>query len=390
MARKLKMGMIGGGKESFIGEVHRMAARLDNQIEMVCGALSSDPAKAKESGKLLNLQPDRCYSSYRELIDTEREKTVGERIDFISIVTPNHHHFEPALQALDAGFHVIIDKPLCFSVNEAYELTKKVKEKNLLFGVTYTYTGYPMVKQAKNMIAQNAFGKIRKVDVEYPQGWLSKALESEGQKQASWRTDPNKSGISGAIGDIGSHAENMAHYVTGLNINELCADLKVFVEGRRIDDDGGILIRYSNGATGTIRASQVYAGDENNLKITVAGEKGGLEWSHKDPSTLLVKWLDAPSEIYRAGVDNNYLSDIARNHSRLPSGHPEGFIEAFGNIYRNFAWGIQKHSENTQPDYSNYDFPTVEDGLRGMIFIETAVKSSKSGGTWMKFKMDTI
>jgi len=390
MINKLKMGMIGGGIGSFIGEVHRMAARLDNKIDLYCGALSGTPERSMESGRLLNLPKERCYTSFEDLLNKENQIIPEKKIDLVSIVTPNNMHFEPAMMALENGFHVIIDKPFTLNVEQAYDLAKKVKETNLLLAVTYTYTGYPMVKQARYMIANKVFGEIRKVDVEYPQGWLSRAIEVEGQKQASWRTDPGKSGLSGAIGDIGSHAENMVSYVTGLEIEELCADLKSFGKGRKIDDDGSILIRYKNGATGTIRASQIYAGDENNLKITVAGEKGSLEWSHSAPSSLMIKWLDQPTQIYRAGGNNEYLSEYARNHCRLPAGHPEGFIEAFGNIYRNFAMAIQQRKEGKEPDINNYDFPTSIDGLRGMVFIEKVVESSKQGGSWVKFKMKGI
>jgi len=382
--------MIGGGIGSFIGEVHRMASRLDDQIELVCGALSGNPEKSIQSGNKLDLSQDRSYTSFEELIQNEKQRLVEDRIDLVSIVTPNHLHFEPAMLALENGFHVIIDKPLSFSSKEATALREMVRKKNLLLAITYTYTGYPMIKQAKYMVAQKALGEIRKIDVEYPQGWLSTAIESEGQKQASWRTDPARSGISGAMADIGSHAENLAHYVTGLDISELCADLRSYVKGRRIDDDGSILVRYANGASGTIRASQVYAGEENNLKITIAGEKGSLEWSHKDPATLTVKWLDAPAQVFRAGGDNLYLSEFARNHSRLPSGHPEGFVEAFANIYRNFAFAIAHLKNGKEPDIINYDFPDVTDGLRGMLFIEKVVESSRQGSVWTKFPIDSI
>jgi len=388
MRRKLRMGMIGGGNDSFIGEVHRMASRLDNKIEWVCGCLSSNSKKAAESAKSLNLGDDRSYSTFQEMISYEKSRTENERMDFVSIVTPNNFHYEPAKMALENGFHVIIDKPLCFNLQQAYDLANLVKTSKLRFAVTYTYTGYPMVKEARHLIRQNTFGKIRKVDVEYPQGWLSTSIEKVKQKQASWRTDPAKTGLSGAFGDIGTHAENMAYYLTGLEIEELCADLKIFVEGRKVDDDGSVLIRYKNGATGTIRASQVNAGDENNLKITVSGEKGGLEWSHKDPSSLIVKWLDAPNQVFRAGANNEYLSQYARNHCRLPAGHPEGFIEAFANIYRNFAMAVESDLDNSIHDFDSYDFPTVIDGLRGMAFVDSVVRSSQDGGKWIKFGID--
>lgn len=377
------MGMVGGGVGAFIGGVHRMAAALDGEIELVCGAFSSDPAKSKVSGEALFLPPSRVYGSYAEMIKKELELPLGERMDFVSIVTPNHVHYGPARMALENGFHVICDKPLCFSMEEAHDLVATVESTGLVFALTHNYTGYPMVKQARMMIRNGELGKIRKVVVEYPQGWLSTKVEDTDQKQASWRTDPSRSGIAGAMGDIGTHAENLAEYITGLKISEMCADLSTFVEGRLLDDDGNILLHFDNGAKGILHASQISAGEENNLNIRVYGEKGGLEWRQMEPNTLIVKWLDKPVQILRTGVGPLYPE--AQAHTRIPAGHPEGYLEAFANIYRNFARVVRARLEGTTPDPMHLDFPSVEDGVRGMLFIQKAVESSKSGQKWTAF-----
>lgn len=378
MHRKIKMGMVGGGQGAFIGAVHRMAAALDGQIELVCGAFSSDPARSKASGEALFLPEERVYGSYEEMIIAEKALPEGERMDFVAIVTPNHIHFGPAKMALEHGFHVICDKPLCFSMEEALELESLVHQTGLLFALTHNYTGYPMVKQARAMIQAGEIGEIRKVVAEYPQGWLSTFLEGSDQKQAAWRTDPSRSGIAGAMGDIGTHAENLAEYITGLQISELCADLSTFVPGRKLDDDGNVLLRFHNGAKGVLFASQIAAGEENNLKIRVYGEKGGLEWSQMEPNTLIVRWLNNPTQLLRTGVGSLYPS--ANAHARIPAGHPEGYLEAFANIYRNFAHCVQARLANTAPDPILADFPGVEDGVRGMRFIEKVVESSQRGG----------
>lgn len=383
MSRKIRMGMVGGGVGAFIGGVHRMAAALDGEIELVCGAFSSDPAKSKVSGEALFLPPSRVYGSYAEMIKKELELPLGERMDFVSIVTPNHVHYGPARMALENGFHVICDKPLCFSMEEAHDLVATVESTGLVFALTHNYTGYPMVKQARMMIRNGELGKIRKVVVEYPQGWLSTKVEDTDQKQASWRTDPSRSGIAGAMGDIGTHAENLAEYITGLKISEMCADLSTFVEGRLLDDDGNILLHFDNGAKGILHASQISAGEENNLNIRVYGEKGGLEWRQMEPNTLIVKWLDKPVQILRTGVGPLYPE--AQAHTRIPAGHPEGYLEAFANIYRNFARVVRARLEGTTPDPMHLDFPSVEDGVRGMLFIQKAVESSKSGQKWTAF-----
>ena len=384
MSRKIRMGMVGGGRGAFIGQVHRIAAALDGQIELVCGAFSSNPEKSRLSGLDFFLDSDRIYGSYSEMIEKEKELPEDQRMDFVSIVTPNHMHFAPAVLAIQNGFHVVCDKPLSFNLEEAYELKKIVDESNQIFALTHNYTGYPMVKQARQMIKHGDIGKVRKVVVEYPQGWLSTLLEQTEQKQASWRTDPSKSGIAGAMGDIGTHAENLAEYVTGLEIESLCADISTLVEGRRLDDDGNILLRFSNGARGILYASQISAGEENALAIRVYGEKAGLEWHQMEPNSLKVKWLDKPMEILRTGVGDLYPEALA--HARIPAGHPEGYLEAFANIYRNVAHCIRARIEGYQVDPVFEDFPGVDDGVRGMEFIYKAIESGNSDQKWIKMK----
>jgi len=380
MSRKIRMGMVGGGRGAFIGGVHRMAAAIDGEIELVCGAFSSNPEKSKLSGEDFYVPADRVYGSYAEMIEKEKLLPNGERMDFISIVTPNHVHFGPAKMALENGFHVVCDKPLCFDLEEATELEKIVEESGLIFALTHNYTGYPMVKQAKAMIANGDIGKVRKVVVEYPQGWLSTLLESTDQKQAAWRTDPSRSGIAGAMGDIGTHAENLAEYITGLKIEKLCADISTLVEGRLLDDDGNVLLRFDNGARGVLQASQIAAGEENNLNIRIYGEKAGLEWYQMEPNTLTVKWQDKSMEILRTGVGDLYPT--AQSHTRLPAGHPEGYLEAFASIYRNFAHCVRARIEGKKVDPIYEDFPSVSDGVRGMNFIYKVIASGKSDQKW--------
>ncbi|MEM8524121.1 MAG: Gfo/Idh/MocA family oxidoreductase [Bacteroidota bacterium] len=383
MSRKMRMGMVGGGKGAFIGGVHRMAAAIDGQIELVCGAFSSNPEKSKASGEDLFLPPDRVYGSFAEMIEKEKQLPQGERMDFVSIVTPNHVHFAPAKMALENGFHVICDKPVTFNMEEAKELKKLVEETGLVFALTHNYTGYPMVKQAKAMIANGDIGTVRKVVVEYPQGWLTTKLEDTEQKQAAWRTDPKRSGIAGAMGDIGTHAENLAEYMTGLQITELCADISTFVEGRALDDDGNVLLHFDNGAKGILHASQICAGEENNLNIRVYGTKAGLQWFQMEPNTLYVKWLDKPLEVLRTGVGDLYPT--AQAHTRIPAGHPEGYLEAFASIYRNFAYTVRAYIEGTEVEEVYKDFPTISDGVRGMNFIYKVIESGKSDQKWVKF-----
>src|SRR5260221_3304932 len=386
MNRKLRMGMIGGGRNAFIGAVHRIAANMDGLIELVCGAFSSSPENARQSGKDLFLPENRVYLSYEEMIEKESRLPDTQRMDFVVIVTPNHAHFAPAMLALEKGFHVVIEKPMTFSLTEAIQLKKKVQETGLLLCLTHTYAGYPMVKQARQMVKEGVFGKIRKIYVEYPQGWLSRLSEKDGSKQAEWRTDPTRSGKAGAMGDIGTHAAHLAEYISGLQIKQLCADLSIMVEGRALDDDGNVLLRFDSGATGVLYASQVAAGEENALKIRVYGEKGGIEWAQQEPNTLLVKWLDQPTQIYRAGMP--YLSAEAKHNTRTPAGHPEGYLEAFGNLYRNFALTLSAKLEGKQPSPEELDFPSVEEGVRGMAFIENVIRSNESLEKWTFFEIE--
>lgn len=385
MNRKLRMGMVGGGKDAFIGSIHRLAANMDGLIEVVAGALSINPDIAKESGKMLFLAEDRTYTTYEEMIEKESKLPADKRIDFVTIVTPNFAHFAPAMAALEKGFHVVIEKPITFTLDEAKQLKKKVQETGLILCLTHTYSGYPMVRQARAMVKEGVFGKIRKIYVEYPQGWLSKMSEREGNAQAAWRTDPKRSGKAGAMGDIGTHAAHLAEFITGLKITHLCADLNIMVPGRALDDDGNVLLKFDNGAAGVLMASQVAAGEENALKIRVYGENGGLEWAQQEPNTLLVKWLDKPTQILRAGT-NGFLHKEALFNTRTPGGHPEGYLEAFANLYRNFALALSARIDGTKaPEV--VDFPSVEDGIRGMAFIDNVVKSGQSKEKWTTFEV---
>lgn len=384
MKRKLRMGMVGGGLTSFIGPVHRKAAGIDGQIELVCGAFSVIPGESKETGKSLYLDPKRVYETYQEMFEKEKDLPPDQRIDFVSIVTPNHVHFDPARLALENGFHVVVEKPIAFSVQEAKTLKKLVDKTGLILCLTHTYTGYPLVKEARHIVASGRLGKIRKVYVEYPQGWLSTMLEKTGNMQASWRTDPKQSGAGGAIGDIGTHAANLAEYITGSHITEICALLNTTVKGRRLDDDSSMLLRFDNGASGVLLATQVAAGEENNLNIRVYGEKGGLEWKQEEPNTLILKWLDKPKEVVRAGW--GYNSDVAKAYTRTPAGHPEGYLEAFANIYRSFTNAVRDYKPGKKINPAKYDFPDVEDGVRGMNFVNTVIKSASSNRKWTALK----
>lgn len=375
--------MVGGGKGAFIGVVHRIAANMDGMIELVCGALSTSPEKANESGKMLFLAEDRTYHSYEDMIKRESQLPADQRMDFLTIVTPNHAHFGPAMMALDHGFHVVIDKPISFTLDEAKQLKKKVEETGLLLLLTHTYAGYPMVKQARNMVKMGELGKIRKILVEYPQGWLSRLSEKDGNAQAAWRTDPARSGKSGCMGDIGTHAAHLAEYISGLKITKLCADLNIVVEGRKLDDDGNVLLKFDNGANGVLVASQIAAGEENALRIRVYGEKGGLEWAQQEPNTLIMKWLDEPIQILRTG--SHRLSNEANFNSRTPAGHPEGYLEAFGNLYRNFALCLSAKIEGIEAPAEALDYPSVNEGVRGMAFIDNVVKSGLSNEKWTNF-----
>ena len=385
MNRKLRMGMIGGGNDAFIGAIHRLAANMDGKIELVCGALSINKDIAIESGKTLFLATERTYTSYDEMLEKEAALPEDVRMDFVTIVTPNFAHFAPAMMALEKGFHVVIEKPITLSLEEAIALDQKVKETGLVLCLTHTYTGYPMVKEARNLIQSGKIGKVRKVFVEYRQGWLSRLSEREGNAGAAWRTDAKKSGKSGVMGDIGTHAFNLAEYISGLEVAELCANLNVVVENRALDDDGAVLLKFNSGASGVLIATQVAAGEENNLSIRIYGELGGIEWHQQEPNSLLLKWYDKPMETLRAG--SGYLSDIGRHNCRTPGGHPEGYLEAFANIYRNFSLTLAARINGTTVNADVVEFPSVKEGIRGMAFIENVVKSNESSEKWVKYEV---
>jgi predicted dehydrogenase len=375
------MGMVGGSLDAFIGGVHRRAAIMDGEIELVCGVFSSDPAKSKETGKALYLPENRVYNDFEEMILKEKQLPEGERMDFVAIVTPNHMHKAPTKLALENGFHVVCDKPITLNTEEAEEIVALVEKTGLVFCLTHNYTGYPMVKEARQMIASGAIGEVRKVIVEYPQGWLATLVEVTGNKQAAWRTDPKRSGAAGGLGDIGTHAENLAEYITGLKITQICADLTIFVEGRLLDDDANVLLRFNNGAKGILQNSQIANGEENDLNIRVYGETGGLQWKQMEPNTLIHK-TNQGTRIIRTGVGN--LSKAAQVHTRIPAGHPEGYFEAFANLYRNFAIHLRAYWDGKKAD-PVYDFPTAQDGLRGMKFIDTVIASNKTETKWTDF-----
>ncbi len=385
--RKLKMGMVGGGPGAFIGEVHRKASRLDGGIELVAGAFDINPRKSKQMGRELLLDRKRVYGTYEQMITGELKLPVGERIDFVSITTPNNWHFPIARDFLNAGFHVMCEKPMTLNAKEAKALRKLVKKSRRVFGLMHNYTGYPMVKLARDMVRKGELGKIRKIVVQYPQGWLSTPLERTGQMQAAWRTDPKQSGGAGCMGDIGTHCENLSEYISGLKITQMCADLTIFVKGRRLDDDGNILLRFNNGARGVLHASQVSIGEENNLAIWIYGEEKGMEWHQEHPNYLYVRVPNGPVQVWCRG--NDYVaakSPAAGRATRLPSGHPEAFFEAFANNYCNFAETVRARITRTKPDPLALDFPNVDDGLRGMLFIETVLASARSRQKWIAFK----
>jgi predicted dehydrogenase len=381
-SRKLRYGMIGGGRGAFIGAVHRIAATMDGQAVLTAGAFSSDPARSRASGEDLHLDSSRVYGSYQEMARVEARMPADQRLDFIVIVTPNHQHFPPAKLFLQAGFNVVCDKPVTFNLAEAKLLAAIVRKTRKVFVLTHNYTGNAMVKQARELVRSGHLGEIRKVVAEYPQGWLSTSLERTGQKQAGWRTDPKRSGAAGCIGDIGTHAENLARYITGLDIEALCADLTTFVRGRKLDDDGNILVRFKGGAKGIIHASQISVGEENALNIRVYGTKAGLEWHQEHPNQLRMKYPDRPTEIWSRG--HGYVGKAAAAATRTPAGHPEGYLEAFGNIYREAFRAIRAEVSGA-PVPADVDFPTIADGVEGMTFIETVVKSSRAGAKWLRF-----
>lgn len=380
MKRKIRMGMVGGGPGSFIGAVHRMAANLDGQIELVCGCFSSSPAKSLETGRSLFLPEDRIYATYQEMMEREAALPEGERMDFVSIVTPNDMHFAPAMLALEKGFDVAMDKPMTYSLDEAKQLRDKVKESGRLLLLTHTYTGYPMVKEARERVRRGDLGKIRLVYVEYPQGWLYTDCSAT-NKQAAWRVDPKRSGKAGCMGDIGTHAFNLAEYITGLRTEALCGELHTFVPDRLLDDDGAALLRYEGGARGVLMASQVAISQENSLSIRVYGEKGGLEWHQEEPNTLLMLWPDRQPEVIRTGGAG--LSACATANTRTPAGHPEGYLEAFANLYRHFAATLQARLAGEEPRPEDLDFPSVEEGVRGLQFIDAIVSTKNSNQKWI-------
>lgn len=383
LQRKLKFGQIGGGRDAFIGAVHRRAAIADGLTEFVAGALSSSPEKAQASGEDLLLSADRNYRSWQEMLEKESALAKGEQIDYVSIVTPNHVHFEPALAFVEAGFNVVLDKPMVHSSEQAAKLVDAVEANGVVFGVTYNYTGYPMVKEARSWVQAGKLGKLQRVVVEYPQGWLLKRIETAGQKQAAWRTDPSCSGIAGAIGDIGSHCENLVSYVTGLELEAINADLTTFAEGRQLDDDASVLLRFKGGAKGILWVSQIAAGEENGINIRVYGSEGGLFWKQEFPNQLYFRTPDNMLQVYSRG--NGFLSEAAARSTHLPPGHPEAFFEAFGNLYLNIGDTIRAKLLGREPTALEADFPTVHDGARGVRFIEKIVESSRSDQKWLPF-----
>jgi len=385
--RKLRMGLVGGGPGAFIGDVHRKASRLDGEIELVAGAFDIDPKKSKKMGKQLYLNRKRVYGTYQQMIESELALPAAERIDFAAVTTPNNWHFPIARDLLKAGFHVMCEKPMTLTSKEAKELQKLVKKKKLVFGLMHNYTGYPMVKLARDMVQKKDVGKIRKVVVQYPQGWLATALEKTGQMQASWRTDPKQSGAGGCVGDIGTHAANLAEYITGLKITHICAELTTFVPGRPLDDDCNCLLKLEGGAKGVLHASQIAHGEENNLAIWVHGEKASLEWHQEHPNYLYVRRPSEAEAVWKRGNDYvaAYSAAAARN-TRIPSGHPEAFLEAFANNYANFAETVKCALDGKKPSALATDFPGVDEGVRGMLFIETVVASNKSKQKWTPMK----
>ncbi len=380
--RKIRMGMVGGGDGAFIGAVHRIAANIDGQIELVCGAFCSDADRSIASGQGLYLPEARCYPDFAAMMTAEASLPADRRMDFVAVVTPNHLHFPVAKLALEHGFHVMSDKPATFSLAEALVLRELVEETGLIYGLTHTYTGYPLVKEAKARVAAGDLGKIRKIVVEYSQGWLSAREEDADNKQAAWRLDPTRAGISSCMGDIGVHAANLAEYVCGTVISEMSADLTAFVDGRLLDDDGSILLRFDNGARGVLMSSQISVGEENNLRLRVYGEHGGLEWNQQEPNSLWLKWPDRPTEMLRMG--GTYLSSAAQSNSRTPAGHPEGYLEAFANLYRAFAEHVQARLRGETIAESATDLPGIAEAVRGMAFIEHAVASSAASEKWHK------
>jgi len=377
--RRIRLGMVGGGEGAFIGGVHRFAARLDDQFELVAGALASSAGKAQRSGVALGLAADRIYSDYAVMARAEAGRDDG--IEAVAIVTPNHMHAPVAMAFLAAGIHVICDKPLATSHADATQLRQSAEERDLLFAVTYNYTGYPMVREARAMVRAGTLGAIRLVQVEYPQDWLTSAIESDGQKQAGWRTDPAQAGAGGCIGDIGTHAYQLADYVTGIPVRELLAELTAFVPGRRLDDNAQVLLRYSNGAKGALWASQVAPGNENNLRLRVYGEQGGIDWRQEQPNQLLWSPFGDATRILSRGTAS--VGPDAARVTRIPSGHPEGYLEAFATVYSEIAHAIRSRRDGGPRLDAAVQFPTVVDGVKGVVFVEAVVASAAAGGQWV-------
>ncbi|AHL75496.1 oxidoreductase [Stutzerimonas stutzeri] len=371
------MGMVGGGEGAFIGRVHRQAMRLDGQIELVCGAFSRDMENNRRSGESLHLDPERCYSSWEALLTGEQARPADQRMELLAIVTPNHLHASIAEAALRAGFHVFSEKPAALSLADVQNLAATLASSGYFYGLAHTYQGYPMVWQARHMVQTGVLGNLRKLYVEYPQGWLSEDQAGRGNKQAAWRGEPEQAGPSGCMGDIGIHAFNLAEFVSGQRIERLCADLGVHVEGRQLDDDGAVLFQTDKGVGGVLIASQVCAGEENALRLRLYGDRGGIEWRQEEPNSLVHRPLGESLRVLRAGVDQHWLCDEALRRLRLPAGHPEGYLEAMANLYNDFAAGIRT---GVPPDV-----PGIEAGLRGMAFIETVIASHRSDSKWTTF-----
>lgn len=371
MDRKIRYGMVGGGPGSFIGKVHRMAANLDGMMQLTAGAFSSDPRKSKKMGRELGIENDRVYGTFQQMAQREASLTDDERIDVISVTVPNNLHYEVCKTFIEAGIHVICDKPMTNTIEEAEELCQLVDSNDTIFAVTYNYSGYPMVKEARTLVQNGELGSLRKVVVEYPQGWLSNSVEKD-----IWRLDPNVAGVSATVADIGTHAEHLVRYITGRKLKELYADIHTFGEGRELEDDASMLVHYEHGLRGILYASQVAIGEENGLKIRLYGDEAALEWEQENPNYLRVKYPNKPEKIYKRG--NDYLSDVANYHNRIPAGHPEGFIEAFANIYSNVAEVIAARRSEDKPNKLALDFPSVEDGARGVHFIHKVIESGNN------------
>ncbi len=384
--RKLRMALVGGGQGSFIGRVHSIAACLDNRATLVAGALSSDPARAKASAPAYDIAPERAYSSYEELIDAETKLPDKQRVDFLSVTTPNHTHYEIAKAAVEAGLNVVCDKPMTFDLKQAEDLATAVDKSGVVFAVTHNYTGYPLVRQAREMILSGELGEIQAVRAFYIQGWLRSKLEASDQKQAAWRTDPSKSGAAGCFGDIATHAYNLARYITGLVPEQISCHLKTFVEGRKLDDYGTAIIRYENGGLGTVTASQISHGRENDLWIEVDGTKGALEWHQEEPNKMLVRQNGQPHRIYTRDPNAPFMNDSGKGACRLPSGHPEAFFEAFANIYASAYDAMVLRAEGKAFERKDTIYPNIHDGVEGMYFIQQCVASSQQGGQWLPMK----